>query len=306
MTTRPGAASPPFNRTDDMNTHKRIAPFVFLLSSLCLANVFFQTIPLEDFPEIYTTVQQDNLAQIINSSSNGTVSNVFPVFIAGHIHSSLAVSALLERIEWPGENDPVRHYYQPEEPVGNSGIQYVRLFPVTRFPRPPTPAVAALTQSPVTWQTLQSELENPAASNRRVELLAWVAATTHPSNFFPWLSSSLSADTNRWSGLASYATTNLVGRKPFDVSCFNGYTEYNLNEPKRLYDNCVRELRRRASEALLHNDMASVHSISNILHTMGQPIIEPTPEEEAIAIEQVPVEEIPGEITDIEELILDE
>ena len=112
MTTRPGAASPPFNRTDDMNTHKRIAPFVFLLSSLCLANEFFQTIPLEDFPEIYTTVQQDNLAQIINSSSNGTVSNVFPVFIAGHIHSPLAVSALLERIEWPGENDPVRgdHY----------------------------------------------------------------------------------------------------------------------------------------------------------------------------------------------------
>ena len=305
MTTRLEAASLPFNRTDDMNAGKRIAPFAFLLSSLCLANDFFQTIPLEDFPEIYSIIQHDNLSQIINSSANGTVSNVFPVFVAGHIHSPLAVSALLERIEWPGQNDPIRHYYQPPEPMTDSGIQHVRLSPISRFPRPPTPAVAALTQSPVTWQTLQSELENVSASTRKVELLAWVAAATCPSNFFPWLSSSLLADTNRWSGLASYASTNLVGRRPFDVSSYNGYSEYSLNEPKQLYDNCVRELRRRASEALLQNDMVSVHSISNVLHTMGQPVIAPTWEEEINAIEQVPEEEIPDGITDIEELILD-
>ena len=305
MITKLGAASPLFNKTDGMSTRRRIVPLVFLCSSLCLANELFRAIPLEDFPEIYASVQQENLSQIIASSAEGTVSNVFPVFVAGHIHSPLAVPALLERIEWVGENDPVKHYYQQSDPVDNSGIQHVRISPMTRFPQPPTPAVAALTQSPVTWQALQSELENTSASSRRVELLAWVAATTHPSNFFPWLSSSLSADTNRWASLASYAATNLVGRKPFDVSSFDGYAEYNLNRPKRLYDDCVHELRRRASEAFLKNDMASVHSISNILYTMGQPVIAPTFEEEADSIEQVPVEDFPDGITDIEEVILD-
>lgn len=277
-----------------MKSFPSLLLLLFAFSTCAFAGDFLQTLPLEDFPSIRDAMEGDNLSLVQRSGADGVVSNVFPVYMAGYIHSKAAIPVLLDRIEWNGANEPRDRYYRA--PSSSGGVGSVRLFPVPLFPQPPTPSVGALTQMPVAWDVLQQELESPHASRRRMELLAWVAMVHHPSNYTTWLNQSMSADSNRWEHLAAYTSTNLVGRKPFYMGVYTGCQEF-APETRILYDRCIAELWRRRTAAVADGDFALKAAAEEILASMGQPEQEPSPEEWGDSIELV------TENVDVEEIL---
>lgn len=144
--------------------------------------ISMETLPLEGLVAIYNDLVCDNLAHVQASGADGVVTNVYPVYMAGYLHSTSAIPILLERLEWEGANEPVRYYHRPPT-ILPSGLPAIRIGMVSCYPRPPTPSVGALTQIPVSWETLQSELMMANPTSRRAQLLAWVASVRHPSGF---------------------------------------------------------------------------------------------------------------------------
>lgn len=148
-------------------------------------------------------------------------------------------------------------------------------------------------------------LESTNPDTERCRLLAWVASVRHYEEFSEWLAGNLSTNSALWADFATYTATNLVGRKPYYMGSYSGCWGFSFHHMVFQYKECVEELRRRGAAALLQEDMDSVHSISNILHSMGQPFVAPTIEETASSIEMVPMEVPTNRIPDIEVLILE-
>ena len=277
--------------------------FVFVfLPAVVGANDFLKTISLEGFRTIYGDLERENLALIQTTGNSGVVSNVFPVYMAGYMHSTSAIPILLERLEWPGANEPVKMYGRASGDSPINDFHEIRIGLASRLPQPPTPAVGALTQIPIPWETIRQELECSQSATRRQELLAWVASVRAPDAFASWLANALQADSNRWGYVASYAATNLVGRKPFYMGSYSTCRDFCCMEAKVLYDDCVAELRRRAQDNLSQTDLEAIVAI---LSTMGQPMEEPSINQIFQAVELLPSIEHPNGIPDIRGLIED-
>ena len=266
------------------------------------ANDFLKTIPLEGFRTIYGDLERDNLALIQTTGGNGVVSNVFPVYMAGYMHSTSAIPILLERLEWPGANEPIKMYGRVSGDLTINDFHEIRIGLASRLPQPPTPAVGALTQIPIPWETIRQEMECSQSATRRQELLAWVASVQAPDAFASWLADAMQADSNRWGYVASYAATNLVGRKPFYMGSYSTCRDFCCVEAKALYDGCVVELRRRVQD---NPSQPNLEAIAAILSTMGQTIETPTMNQIFQAVELLPSVEHPNGVPDIGVLVED-
>ena len=248
--------------------------------------ISMETMPLEGIITMYNDLVRDNLAHVQASGTDGVVTNVYPVYMAGYLHSTSAIPILLERLEWEGANEPIQYYYRPSTTLP-SGSPTMRIGMVSRYPRPPTPSVGALTQIPVPWETLQSELMMANPTSQRAKLLAWVASVRHPSDFQSWLDSAHQASPTQWGELAVYASTNLVGRKPFSMNFYRNCPGFCFGELRSRYDRSVSELRRRVAEEESASGTGALPALFSALHTMGQPDHAPTSMEVLEAVELV-------------------
>ena len=262
--------------------------------------ISMETLTLEGIVAIYNDLVCDNLAHVQTSGADGVVTNVYPVYMAGYLHSTSAIPILLERLEWEGANEPIQYYHRPSTTLP-SGLPAIRIGMVSLYPRPPTPSVGALTQIPVPWETLQSELMMANPTSRRAQLLAWVASVRHPSDLQSWLNSAYQANPGQWGELAVYASTNLVGRKPFSMDFYMNCPGFCFWEARFRYDRNVSELRRRVAEEESASGTGALPALFSALHVMGQPDHAPTPTEVLESVELVSEEEN-GDISDLIEV----
>ncbi len=272
-----------------MNTYALVFLFVitWMFPSVSLGDaISMETLPLDGIVAIYNDLVCDNLARVQASGADGVVTNVYPVYMAGYLHSTSAIPILLERLEWEGANEPVQYYHRPSTTLP-SGLPAIRIGMVSLFPRPPTPSVGALTQIPVPWETLQSELMVANPTSQRAKLLAWVASVRHPSNFTSWLDSAYQASPSQWEELKVYASTNLVGRKPFSMDFYRNCPGFCFWEACFRYDRNVSELRRRVAEEESASGTGALPALFSVLQAMGQPDHAPTPTELLEAVELV-------------------
>ena len=261
---------------------KRTCPqFIAFLSltTIVIGGTYLEEASPAELSQLYDYLILDNLQRVEASGANGIVTNVFPVYMAGFLHSTSAIPILLERIDWPGSNEPEQHYYRPPSAEVGQSLSAVRVGLISRQSKPPTPSVGALTQIPVDWPTLRSKLEVSDAESDRTRLLAWVAAVKHESEFFNWLELSRQSDSNRWDSLAIYAQTNLVGRKPYYMGDYGGSTGFCCHGVESLFNLCVAEWRRRADLALDAGDESSYSNAVEALARMGEPVQKPTAHE---------------------------
>lgn len=248
---------------------------------------FWEQASLDSLSALYSQLLADNLSDVLASGQNGTVTNVFPVYMAGYLHSPLAIPVLMERIDWAGMNEPERLYYQPIPEGGIQSISDVRLTPSPLWPKPPTPSVGALTQMPVDWPTLQTALDAANPDSERCRLLAWVASVRHPEDFAAWLTGNVATNSTVWANLATYSMTNLVGRKPYYMGGYSGCWGFSFHQMVFQYKMCVEELRRRVAVAEVSGNSNEYSSVVSVLTSMGEPVRKPTFNEEWEATEHI-------------------
>ena len=92
-----------------------------------------ETLPLEGITSMYNDLVRVNLTHVQASGADGVVTNVYPVYMAGYLHSTSAIPILLERLEWEGANEPVQYYYRPPSSLP-SGLPTIRMGMVSRHP----------------------------------------------------------------------------------------------------------------------------------------------------------------------------
>ena len=227
----------------------------------------------------YARIERTICERISESASPAIVSNVFAVYGAGYIHSSNAIPILFERIAAKGMDEPGRLYSdttpwdEPEEPTNGE----VRLVSFNRsiYPKPPTPAVGALTQMPVTLDALERAISSDDAEGRARELFAWVAAAKFGSSFFDWLDDEFKANPDKWRSHKEFADKRLIGRKPFAMDLYGPILKRALGKDIWQYDQMVETLRKRGEEAKERDDADSLRRIVHCLETMGKPLKKP-------------------------------
>lgn len=241
---------------------------------------FLEEASLDSLSALYDQLLRDNLSNVFASGQGGTVTNVFPVYMAGYLHSPLAIPVLLERIDWPGMNEPESRYYKPIPEGGIQSVSDVRLTPSPFWSKPPTPSVGALTQMPVDWPTLQAALGEAIPDSERCRLLAWVASVRHPEDFSAWLAGNMATNSTVWANLAAYSATNLVGRKPYYMGGYAGCWGFSFHSMISQYKMCVEELRQRACTAEISGRTNEYNCVVSVLNSMSEPVRKPTFNEE--------------------------
>ena len=143
------------------------------------------------------------------------------------------------------------------------------------YPKPPTPAVGALTQMPVSFDSLKRAMSSDGTDDRARELFAWVAAAKFGSSFFDWLDDEFKANPDKWRSLKEFADKRLIGRKPFAMDLYGPILKRALGKDIWQYDQMVETLRKRGEEAKERDDADSLRRIVLCLEIMGKPLKKP-------------------------------
>ena len=292
----------PFNLFNPFNPMKRLA---LLLPLLALAAVparaedpatnvvaaeFSEADALKAL-ETYARIERTLCDLIRESSSPAVVSNVFAVYGAGYIHSSNAIPLLFDIIAAAGMNEPRRLYSDttpwddPEEPPEGE-VVFVS-FNQSIYPKPPTPAVGALTQMPVPFDSLKRAMSSGGTDDRSRELFAWVAAAKYGPEFFGWLDGEFEANPGKWRSLKSFADKRLTGRKPFAMVIYGSHLKKVVGKDIWQFDWMVSSLRDRAKTAKKDGDETSYRRIESCLAAMGEPVEKATFQQFMDSVERV-------------------
>ena len=235
---------------------------------------------------------ESNICAKISACFNSTgITNVYPVYAAGYIHSREAIPLIVSLIDVKAVAEPAK-YYHPSfkwEDDG-TGVETNKPFVVGRpsslFPRPPTPAVAALTQMPISFETLTNLIVSANTDLKR-QHFAWVAAAKYPNQYFLWIGALKDNAPDQWTNLYEYSTARLIGRKPFAVHIYKPSMILSVGLDVWKYDKTADRLRSMASEAMLAGDDGMVAAVSSCLQEMGLTILKPTLSEVLESVELV-------------------
>jgi len=242
--------------------------------------------------ETYARIERTLYDLIRESSSPAVVSNVFAVYGAGYIHSSNAIPLLFDIIAAAGMNEPRRLYSDttpwddPEEPPEGE-VVFVS-FNQSIYPKPPTPAVGALTQMPVSFDSLKRAMSSDGTDDRARELFAWVAAAKYGPDFFVWLDGEFEANPGKWQSLKSFADKRLTGRKPFAMVIYGSHLKKVVGKDIWQFDWMVSSLRDRAMTAKKDGDETSYRRIESCLAAMGEPVEKATFQQFMDSVERAP------------------
>lgn len=228
----------------------------------------------------YSRIERRLCELIIGSSSPSVVSNVFAVYGVGYIHSSNAIPILIDIVSAEGLNEPGRLYSDKtpwDEPaVPERGEVHSVSFNLSIYPKPPTPAVGALTQMPVSLEALELAISADTTDNRSQEMLAWVAAAKYGTLFFDWLHNEYKDTPEKWQTLKDFADKRLVGRKLFSMEIYSQQLKKQFGSDIWEYDEMVRSLRKQAKDAKENSDEISYERIVSCLGAMGEPVEKPS------------------------------
>ena len=242
--------------------------------------------------ETYARIERTLYDLIRESSSPAVVSNVFAVYGAGYIHSSNAIPLLFDIIAAAGMNEPRRLYSDttpwddPEEPPEGEVVSVS--FNQSIYPKPPTPAVGALTQMPVSFDSLKRAMSSDGTDDRARELFAWVAAAKYGPEFFVWLDGKFEANPGKWQSLKSFADKRLTGRKPFAMVIYGSHLKKVVGKDIWQFDWMVSSLRDRAKTAKKDGDETSYRRIESCLAAMGEPVEKATFHQFMDSVERAP------------------
>ncbi len=212
------------------------------------------------------------IEHIKQHNSNESITNASAIWTAGWIHSKEVVPLLLEMVC----AQPVEAKI-PRNGIPVSAMNFVRgVLPDTShvhsspcrfYVVPPTPASAALTQTPVRLETLEFELEKSKTASERMRLLSWIAMAKYGSEFLSKAESRTIAGNDKWQWIFDYANTNLVGAVPFDLTQFGNEV---WSDAEWAHRQIVEEMRRRIKEGKEKNDDALVREATEALIEIGE------------------------------------
>lgn len=212
------------------------------------------------------------MEHINRNNSTVSITNTSAIWTAGWIHSKEAVPSLLKILcAQPTETNA------PRNTIPVSAMDFVRgVLPDTShvhsapwmfYVVPPTPASAALTQTPVSLDTLVTELEQSETATERMKLLSWIAMAKYGSEFLSKAESRTIAGNDKWQWIFDYANTNLVGAVPFDLTQFGNEV---WSDAEWAHRQIVEEMRRRIKEGKEKNDDALVREATEALIEIGE------------------------------------
>ena len=129
----------------------------------------------------YHVLCTDVVTRIQMSSTETQVTDVFPMYLAGWLHSSEAIPELLARLELPGANEPGSRKIAKRPPGGI--INPIVIASAGLSPTPPTPAAGAMTLLPISFDCLTNLLCEAGTETARAEYLAWIATVKFREDF---------------------------------------------------------------------------------------------------------------------------
>ena len=239
----------------------------------------------------YRALESNVCARIATCFDSSGITNVYPVYAAGYIHSREAVPLLARLIDVKSVDEPAKYYHpsfkwEKEETESGADKPFVVRRPSPLFPKPPTPAVAALTQTPIPFEALTDFIAS-ADSDRRRKYFAWVAAAKYPERYFPWIAGLEDNAPDWWSDLREYTDSRLIGRKPFAVYIYKPSLILTIGADLWKFDQNADRLRAMVSAAAAKGDNETVVAISSCLCEMGLPVSKPTLSEIVESVELV-------------------
>ena len=241
---------------------------VWITSALiAYAATGYEASSIDDIVSEYDAINAKLVIMLQNDNSNEVISNSFAVFSAGWIHSKTAIPVLLDLLCATNAVEPKSASW-----VAVSVLDWADgIFPDN--PRckpyyviPPTPASAALTQTPVSMEVLTEAILHSEKGSRRMELLAWVAAARFGTNFVEHAASMAALGNDKWNYVSEYAKTKLLNAKPFPIRQFRPRMPSIIVDK---YDNLAKELRRRLAAAKENGDESEVETILSALKELG-------------------------------------
>jgi len=233
-----------------MKTKQTVLILAILCGCLAHANDRFglRNKSCQELLALYNEVDSSIFSRIQMEASTQVVSNVFSIYAAGYIHSSLAIEYLLDIIDIPGENDIPKMYYEfqntPSISEKPKTIQPIINTP-TRNPKPPSPSVAALTQMPVTLARIENELEKSQQGTRKQELLSYVALVKFEETFLGWLFDKAEGNPEKWRQLYLYCQQQKAKVQSFSMDIYRAMIHKQFPREIALYDSLVSELASR-------------------------------------------------------------
>ena len=136
---------------------------------------------VEELRHQYHDLCTNVILRIQASCTETNVIDVFPMYLAGWLHSSEAIPELLSRLELPGVNEPGSRKIA-KRPSGGL-INPIVIASGGLSPIPPTPAAGAMTLLPVSFPCLTNLLCEAGTETDRAEYLAWIATVKFPGDF---------------------------------------------------------------------------------------------------------------------------
>lgn len=219
---------------------------------------------------------ESNVCARLQVSTNGTeYLQEGSVYLAGYIHSKAAAPVLIDNITVLSDGSYKLLYadLQGYNVVDSNGTVLARTVATTsHYPEPPSPALAALTHIPCSFESLLTLIQEEIDQTNRVTLLSWVAAVHNETQFFDWLETQTINAPEQWAWINEYATTNLVGRKPFSVRIYRNSFEEEDCLDAGLYDGFVKNLRDIACRAETAGDSNLCSFAISALNELGMDI----------------------------------
>ena len=208
--------------------------------------------------EATNALEADNLATNVD---------VYPVYFAGWLHASNTIPVLLERLEYPGANEPGKRSIVPR--CGN-----INPIVITRGssipPAPPTPAAGALSQLPLDFVAF-TNLICLAGNTRRAELLAWSATARYGSMFTQFMDNEAAKNTEPWVWISD------VRRREWEPTPSVWLINYRNKFPKAASDEYVQifeSFRALAEQAEQNGDAEELNRCKAALAEIGHPFDE--------------------------------
>lgn len=255
--------------------------------------------------------------RIKRDNSSQTVTNASAIYTAAAIHSRKSIPTLLALICAKPLNQSI-----PKRAIPVSAIDYskgilpdesqVHWAPAWYYIVPPSPASAALTQTPIDIETLVSELSSSEIASERMQLLAWVAMAKFGDSFLDRVREKQSdddalTDVLKWNWILDYSSTNLIGSVPFD---FRQFSNKVWSDAVVFHKKLTTELRRRVQLGQTTGDNDLVAEATNALIEIGEQIessgnnemaksvygvIPETPDDNQIALDEIIDADLTGE-----------
>lgn len=238
----------------------------------CLTNFSFggARVSNDSIPSVldnYRILDRSLVASIETNNSETLILNPFPIFAAGWIHSRESIPILIQYICATNGSEQKSASWVPVSALDwADGKLPDNPFCKPYYVIPPTPASAALTQTPVSMEVLTEAIHHSEKGSRRTELLAWVAAARFGTNFLEHAASMAAQGNDTWTYVSEYVKTKLLNAKPFPIRQFRPRMPSIIVDK---YDHLVRELRRCLEVAKENGNESEIEIILSALKELG-------------------------------------